>query len=90
MIVKIRFGALAMSVLNALILTNYFGQRIIDKKNEVFYSAYFCSGWYLMTPELRRHIHIILNCSTDCSGLTARKMGEISLEAAGIVIIIRL
>ena len=73
-------------MLIALVLLNYFGQRIIDKKYEVFRVVYFDTNWYLMPPKLRRHIHIILNCSTDCSGLSAAKMGELSLEAAGIVI----
>ena len=74
-----------ISVLIALVMINYLGQRIIDKKEEVFHSAYFETKWYMMPPLLRRWIHIILICSTDCSALTAGKVGDVSLEACGIV-----
>ena len=64
---------------------NYFGQQIIDKTEEVFQSAYYDSNWYIMTPEIRRYILLIQNNSTKRKNLTAGKMGEVSLEAAGIV-----
>ena len=73
-------------MLIALTLLNYLGQRIIDHKEEVFESVYCKTNWYIMSPKLRRWVHIIAVASTDCSGLSAGKMGDISLEAAGIVI----
>ena len=85
MTVTIRFVPLTISWLIALILLNYFGQRIINKKEEVFYTAYFCTKWYLMPVEHRRMILMILKNSSDFSGLSAGKMGEVSMEAAGIV-----
>ena len=81
----IRFTSLAISFVVALILGNYMGQQIIDKKNEVFHSAYFCSKWYIMPPTLRRLVLLISINATDCSGLSAGKMGDVSMEAAGIV-----
>ena len=84
----IRFSALLIAVVIGLLLLNFMGQRLIDKKNQVFHSVYFGTNWYLMPPKLRRWIHIIINCSTNCSGLTAGKMGDLSLESAGIVIFI--
>ena len=65
---------------------NLLGQRIMDKSYKVFHSAYFDTKWYLMPPKIRRYIHVILINSTKCSNITAEKMGEVSLEAAGIVI----
>ena len=79
---------LIVSLLFALLLLNYLGQEIIDKKEQVFYSAYFETTWYNMSPKHQRWIYIILICSTDCSGLSAGKIGDVSFEAAGIVIFI--
>ena len=75
-------------LLSSLVFINYFGQRIIDKKKKVFQLAYFGTKWYLMPPKIRRKVLMILICSTNCSGLTAGKMLEISLENAGNVLLI--
>ena len=80
-----RFTPLALSILCVILTLNYIGQRIINKKEEVFYSAYFRTKWYMMPLEYRRMILMILNNSSDFSGLSAGKMGDVSLEAAGIV-----
>ena len=68
-----------------LVLMNYFGQQIIDKTEEVFQAAYYKSDWYIMPSNFRRYILMIQNRSTERKTLTAGKMGEVSLEAAGIV-----
>ena len=81
-----RFIPFVISFLAIILLLNYFGQRIIDKKEEVFHAAYFNTKWYLMPVEHRRMVLMILINSSDCSGLSAGKMGDVSLEAAGIVI----
>ena len=81
-----RFTILTVSMIIYIVLMNYFGQHIIDKTEEVFQAAYYDSDWYVMTPEFRRYILLIQNNSTKSRNLTAGKMGEISLEAAGIVI----
>ena len=65
---------------------NWWGQQIIDKTEEVFHAAYYNSEWYKMPPEMRRYILLIQNNSTKRKTLTAGKMGEVSLEAAAIVI----
>ena len=65
---------------------NYWGQLIINKTEEVFQAAYYDSEWYTMAPEIRRYVLLIQNNSTKYKTLTAGKMGEVSLEAAGIVI----
>ena len=85
MAVAIRFIPLALSCLTVLLNLNYLGQRIINKKEDLFYSAYFRTKWYLMPKEHRRMVLMILINSSDCSGLSAGKMGDVSLEAAGIV-----
>ena len=66
-------------------MLNFLGQRIIDKSDDVFQAAYYDSNWYEMRPHLRRVILLIQNNSTKSQHLTAGKMGEVSLEAAGIV-----
>ena len=85
-VIVIRFTVFNISMIIYALLMNYFGQRIIDKTEEVFDAAYYKTKWYLMPPELRRYIHIIQNCSTQRKCLTAAKMGEVSLEAAATVI----
>ena len=65
---------------------NYWGQLIINKTENVFQAAYYDSDWYVMPPQIRRYILLIQNNSTKPKTLTAGKMGEVSLEAAGIVI----
>ena len=67
---------------------NYLGQRVIDRADGVFQAAYYNSKWYVMPAHLRRMILLVQNNSTKYQGITAGKMGEVSLEAAGIVIII--
>ena len=85
MMVAIRFIPLAISCLTILLNLNFLGQRIINKKEELFYSAYFRLKWYLMAKKHRRMVLMILNNSSDFSGLSAGNMGDVSLEAAGIV-----
>ena len=87
LMVAIRFSILSISMVIYLVFMNYFGQRIMDKSAQVFHTAYFDSDWYVMPKELRRMILLIMIDSTECRKLTAGKMGEVSLEAAGIVII---
>ena len=84
--IVVRFVWVAITALIGLICMNFFGQQIIDKKTEVFESAYFHTKWYLLSPKHRRYIHIILVASTDSSGISAGKMGDVSLEACGEVI----
>ena len=85
MVITIRFTPIIISTIAVLIFLNYLGQWIIDKREEVFHRAYFCSKWYVMPVEYRRMVLMILMNSSDCSGLSAGKMGDVSLEAAGIV-----
>ena len=69
-----------------LICMNYFAQLIIDKTEEVFNVAYYDTDWYIMPVEFQRMILLIQKSSTNRKALSAGKMGEASLEAAGIVI----
>ena len=66
-------------------MMNFVGQRIIDKSDQVFHAAYFDSKWYIMPVHLRRMILMIQNRATESQRLSAGKMGEVSMEAAGIV-----
>ena len=84
--IVVRFTVFALTMVSYIVLMNYFGQKIIDKTEEVFQAAYYDSEWYAMTPKMRRYILLILNNSTKRKTLTAGKMGEVSLEVAGIVI----
>ena len=81
-----RFTVLTISLIIYIVLANYFGQQIIDKTEEVFQAAYYESNWSVLPPEIRRYILLIQNNSTQRQALTTGKMGEVSLEAAGIVI----
>ena len=84
----LRYVPAILLLLSTLVSINYFGQRIIDRKKQVFQLAYFGTKWYLMPPKIRRKLLMILICSTNCSGLTAGKMSKISLENAGNVLLI--
>ena len=84
--VSLRFVAFIISMIIYIIGMNFFGQRIIDHSEKVFYSAYFDSKWYIMPVHLRRMILMIQNQATKTQRLSAGKMGEVSMEAAGIVI----
>ena len=86
MMIYLRFVPIIISMTLVLVIMNWLGQRVIDKNDQVFHSAYYDSKWYLMPKELRRMILLVQNNSTKYGGLTAGKMGEVSLESAGRVI----
>ena len=85
-VIAARFTVLTISLIIYIVLANYFGQQIIYKTEEVFQAAYYESNWSFLPPEIRRYILLIQNNSTQRQALTTGKMGEVSLEAAGIVI----
>ena len=85
MAIAIRFIPFAMSWVSVLLLVNYFGQRIINEKEKLFYTAYYRTKWYLMPVKFRRMVLMISINSSNLAGLSAGKMGDVSLEAAGIV-----
>ena len=85
--IVLRFSIASLSIVIYLIATNFLGQRVIDSKAQVFYTVYHQTEWYRMSPKHRRMILLIQNRSINCSsGLSAGKMGSVSLETAGIVI----
>ena len=84
--VVIRFTVFTVSMIIYLTLMNFFAQLIINKTEEVFNVAYYDTDWYLLPIEFQRMILLIQKSATKRKALTAAKMGEASLEAAGIVI----
>ena len=86
--VYVRFISFIVCAVVYILVINYMGQRIINKSEGVFQAAYYDSKWYVMPAHLRRMILLVQNNSTKYQGLTAAKMGKITLEAAGIVITI--
>lgn len=90
MTIAIKFCLTVTSLVTGVFGLNYYGQKIIDASDRVHHSAYYYSRWYVLPPKIRRMIHIIMVRSTNQTAITLGKMGVLSLETAGKVIISQL